>query len=851
MNLQKYILILITTLLIGCSTTRNNFFSRNYHQTTTKYNGFFNAKESMKKGLEKNLNSYSENYQNIIPINPLFNIYNSEEPKDAYPNFDRVIEKTVKVIRKHSMEIGEKEINKWIDDNYFLMAQARFYKQDYQAAINTFNYIIRKYPKSKLSNKSLIWSTKAHIKLNNLQTAEKNLNFLLVESNLSSNDQRLLYELLAEYHILNKDYSKGITAINDSFNGKEKRETKIRKHFILGQLYQLVEKGDSAIFHYDKVISMNPEYEMTFRSYLNKAQAFAYSKNEPEELLKDYQKMLKDDKNNEYRDQIFYAISEIYLNQTDTVLAVENLNNSINSFLFDLEQKQQSHLRLAEIYFDQRDYSNSFLQYDSVMNIINSEGENFLIIKRKHRQLKEVSNYENTIITQDSLLNLASLPESERNQIIDNYIKELKQKEELERQLMNSERGGNNFNLYEYNRNQNQGPNTAAGGWYFYNPSAMSFGYSEFLGRWGNRKLEDNWRRKNKNSINLEEEVVDEEDGPTEKEKYDRQYYIDQLPTSEEAQKESLDLIENSYYKLGLALKDYFSDYFGMIDCHNEMFDKFPETDFKLLILIHHMLAYQTLEMQQDFQRTLSLIFLEFPDNSYIDKNGVLLPPKGGVEISPYERVYNLFNLQKHEETLLLLDELNYQNNPNISKEEILNLRMIEAFCSAVLSGKKSYVEYLEAIVADYPETEVSSKAQLFLDVLYGSFYETDQDLYLTDFSQEHHIIISIEDLSIDMPKAQSIITNFNNTFYLEKELQVNNLLLNKETQILKVAKFDNKNLAMDYFFEMNEYEDWLIFSENKKINVMAISNPNFIKLFKQKDLNTYQSYFLEKYLNY
>ena len=94
----------------------------------------------------------------------------------------------------------------------------------------------------------------------------------------------------------------------------------------------------------------------------------------------------------------------------------------------------------------------------------------------------------------------------------------------------------------------------------------------------------------------------------------------------------------------------------------------------------------------------------------------------------------------------MLLDELNYQNNPNISKEEILNLRMIEAFCSAVLSGKKSYVEYLEAIVADYPETEISSKAQLFLDVLYGSFYETDQDLYLTDFSQEHHIIISIED---------------------------------------------------------------------------------------------------------
>ena len=101
------------------------------------------------------------------------------------------------------------------------------------------------------------------------------------------------------------------------------------------------------------------------------------------------------------------------------------------------------------------------------------------------------------------------------------------------------------------------------------------------------------------------------------------------------------------------------------------------------------------------------------------------------------------------------------------------------------------------------------------------------------------------------MPKASSIITNFNNTFYLEKDLQVNNLLLNKEVQILKVAKFDNKNLAMDYFFEIKEDESWSSFSEGKKINIMAISKPNFINLFKQKELNTYQFYFSEKYLNY
>ena len=547
MKTRQLLLIIVILFLSSCSTTRDNFFSRNYHQTTAKYNGFFNAKESMQRGLDKLRSSHKENYQKIIPIHPLYNIYVNDESKNAYPNMDRVIDKTVKVIRRHSMEINDREINKWIDDNYFLMAKARFYKQDYLAAINTFNYIVRKYPNSDLVNQSLIWATKSHIKLNNQQTAESNLSFLLTEKGLSEKDKKDVYEISSEYHIKKNEYGRAINYINKSLIGKESRDSRARKHFILGQLYQKEEKGDSAILSYDKVISLNPDYEMTFRSYLNKAQAFAFSNNNSSELLKDYQKMLKDDKNTEYRDQIFYAISEIYLNRSDTLGAIENLNNSIYSFLYNIDQKQQSHTKLADIYFNQKDYTNSFLQYDSIMNIINTEDVNYSQIKRKHKQLKEVSFYEETIAEQDSLLYLVSLPESERNKLIDDLIDGLRQKDEQAREAANADKEGGNFNIYEYNRNENKGPNTGSGGWYFYNPSAMSFGYSEFLGRWGNRKLEDNWRRKNKSEINTDEEGMVVDEGPTEKEKYDPQYYIDQLPLTAEKQKIALDLIETSY----------------------------------------------------------------------------------------------------------------------------------------------------------------------------------------------------------------------------------------------------------------------------------------------------------------
>ena len=101
----------------------------------------------------------------------------------------------------------------------------------------------------------------------------------------------------------------------------------------------------------------------------------------------------------------------------------------------------------------------------------------------------------------------------EINDIVDNLIDELKAieaKNNNDSKLSNNiERG---FNSYEYNKQAQNSLNiTSGGGWYFYNPSAISLGYSEFNTRWGNRKLEDNWRRKNKEDMTDPEGLLDGE----------------------------------------------------------------------------------------------------------------------------------------------------------------------------------------------------------------------------------------------------------------------------------------------------------------------------------------------------
>ena len=84
------------------------------------------------------------------------------------------------------------------------------------------------------------------------------------------------------------------------------------------------------------------------------------------------------------------------------------------------------------------------------------------------------------------------------------------------------------------NRNEQFGNNTSGGKWYFYNPATLSFGLSEFTKKWGKRKLEDDWRRKNKKSTKLSLEDSTSTDKKIVQNTKDPQFYLSQIPTSAE-----------------------------------------------------------------------------------------------------------------------------------------------------------------------------------------------------------------------------------------------------------------------------------------------------------------------------
>lgn len=842
MNKISAFLILIIIVITGCSTSRDNFFSRTYHQTTAKYNGYFNAKESVKAGLKKIENEHKENFQNIIPIDKINRI---ELKGQVFPNMDRAIEKTTRVITLHSMEINNKEKNKWIEDNYFLMAQARYYKKEYLASLNTFKFITRSYSSGELVNKSLIWSAKCDIRLDNLQTAKKTLQTLLDEKKLTKEELLLVYLGLSEVYINEKNYKQAVNYLEKAQKTNQLKELKPRVFFILAQLYERLQNGDKALENYNNVIKSNPDYEMSFRASLNKANSYAYSSGDPQNLLKDYNKMLKDIKNIEYRDQIYFAIAEIKLNEGDTVEAVDNYNKSLSSFLFNINQKLQTHFKLSEIYLNQKQYKSAYIQHDSILMLMDSGDERYVQTKRAHSNLNDVVINQDIIQEKDSLLALAFLTEGERNQKIDDYIEALKL-QDLEKKEQEKENNfGSNFNQYEFNRNQATLP--TGGGWYFYNPTAMSFGYSEFLTRWGNRKNENNWRRKNKNQMDEENPMgLEEVDGPSLKEKYSREYYLSKIPITKEQQDSTYNLIEKAYYNLGSSLKNKFYDYNQSIYTYETMLSRFNETEYKLLVFMQLVFLYDLLELETEKQKVLQKIKKEFPNNKYINAStGELLAVSKEGEGTEYEKIYKLYINKNYNDALELTNKALKTLNP-----DSLNIKMIQAFCISKTRGKKDFITALENIKNLHPNTKQGEESEELLDVLYGSFYENEKDIYKMEPNSEHYMILTVTDLKIDIPELQNMITKYNNKNFNSKKLEINNVLLNKETQIIKINKFKNKLEATSYLESTLTDKDWLGLYAQKGIDKMIISKSNFVNLLGQKLINEYKIYYQEKYLD-
>ncbi|HMF71427.1 MAG TPA: hypothetical protein VK616_08115, partial [Flavitalea sp.] len=551
-NLPIYPCFLVLAVLCSCSSERNTWTSKAYHNTTAHFNGYYYALEEIRKVEAVILTSHVDDYNRILKLYPSFD-------STLAKGFDKEIQEAVKMA---SIAIQRHPNSKWVDDGYILVGKARMYSLDWGNAIQTFKFVntnSREKDAKHLAILNLIRTYIEHKEMNNALAAID----YLEKANLSkSNKKKFLLEKAYYYQFLS-DYDqmvRNLTAADDLLKKKDRRG---RIYFIIGQVYQELGFESEAYNYYKKCLGTNPEYEVDFYARLYMAQVTEISKNrDVNAARKSFRKLLKDSKNKEFRDKIYYEMGIFELKQHDMKEAIHFLNRSVRSGN-NKRIQGEAYLKLGEIYYDTlKNYELSQAYYDSAITALPSDYEGYASIKARQEILNEFVKHLKTVQWQDSLLALSNLDSATLRLKVDSAVtaerkiaelKAGKKKRRSNRVEIETVSSDNFFN------NDNE-TNEVSSDWYFGNPASMGVGQSEFKRVWGDIKLEDNWRRSQRissaftdntatnDSTNTSSNGASAAKVPENADPVEVAFAgLDkQIPRTEEAKKEALDKIEEA-----------------------------------------------------------------------------------------------------------------------------------------------------------------------------------------------------------------------------------------------------------------------------------------------------------------
>ena len=850
-------------LLLGCSTKKNKFPNRAYHNLNARFNGFYWAREALKEGVLKLDKSHVDDYSRILPF------YRYADEKAAFSNnshWDRAITKTSTVIAKHSMLIKGKEHCRWIDENYLVLGQGHYFKRDYFEAIDVFEYVVYKYKDNPSKYLALLWLIKTYNAQNSVINTQAIIALLDADKNFPKKHQGMLESLKAEYFVMMGDREKAIAALKKAIPLEKSKKQRARLTFILAQLHEELGQHSKASNYYQQCASMAPPYEMLFNAKIRRALTVSSRNNKA--VKKELHKMLQDPKNREYRDQIHFALGEMAIKEKDTTLAVKHFSLSAITSVTNTRQKAESYLRLADINFERRSYRYAQAYYDSTVTFLPKDHKEYFTASNKKSSLTSLIRNIETIYAEDSLMKISMWDTVKINKHIDNIIEEITKKEEKEKELASNLNNPNNpFNPANNQNNPNSQNTNSSGNWYFYNPSQISFGVADFLKRWGPREHEDDWRRSNKQSALPEEgeNTVSGKDSVPKNEvvvsdNKKREYYLKNIPFSEEAKKKSKEKTVEAYYTLGNIYKEQLQDIPQAIETFEEFLKKHPENKYQLscYYLLYRM--YLSISDKGMSDKYRNLILGKYPDTEYAR---MIKNPEYGKELmaskNEVEKFYNETYSQFKKGNYAAVISRCQTADSLYGKTDIApKFLLLRAMAIGKTGNQPEYENALQKIIIKYPKDPVRTKAQELLDAskkLSASGFTPspadtvkEKPLFEYDKKAEHFVIVLFSGQRFKGNDLKIKISDFNAEYFANSSLNISSSLFDLETGLVVIKSYNGGDKAYDYTRML--VGDVKIFGDAdlNEYQVLAISSDNYAKLLQSRKKNEYFKFHQENY---
>ncbi len=709
-NLKVILFTLSACIIYSCSTQKDNASSRSIQNLTARYNYIYNSNVIISTHQQDLTESHRENYDQILPV------YLGPEIDSSFVVKDDAGSKAIDdVIKKAQVIILEKSYSNYLDDAYILLGKAQFYKGNYFNAAEYFNYTTKNYKENTKSYiEALNWKARSLMQVRRLSEAGALLDTLAhTIAGLKSNTAEPL-ATLAQMAIYHHKYPEAISFLKDAIKASNNKPNKIRWTYILAQLSEQQQNFDNALLYYRKVEKSNAPFEMYFNANLNriKINALMGGKrlNRQDELLR----LLKDDKNTDYNDQVYYQIAESLLADGEFEKAKKYYNLSIQKSEKNQYQKGLSYLKMADLNFKNlHNYLNAKLYYDSAVNTLPKTYPGYEVILKKNQNLEYLTKRYQIIAKEDTLQAIAKLPENERQTKIEAIFNP------VIATVTNTEQNNNPANPFGFettarNRTQNSGT------FYFSNSGAVSSGYSDFKKKWGNRKLEDNWRQSIRSSSQTTNQDIASniDDGATAKQDQTAQAapdktvlikeYTDALPTNPELLTKSNQNIIDAYYDIASFYLQELNDPEEAEEVYQILLHRFPNNN-------HLAASYYSLFLiskGKDEARSNAYknkVLKEYPNSIYAK---IILDPSFSLKQTEMETAMNkqynetFEQYQKHDYTGVMqkVDGVMQTSNNNYLSPQF-------AYLKAIAIGRTNHVDSLltafEGIASTYADDRI------------------------------------------------------------------------------------------------------------------------------------------------
>ena len=867
----RYTFGLVLFFLGACSSQRDTFTNRAFHNLTSHYNAYFLADTKIKAAENQVLENYKEDYTQILPV---FIPIDSSTIQGNKVSLDSARELSSKAIDWH-------RISKWVDDSYFLIGKIDYLQARTDDSKNAFRYVNSQSKDKDLRHKALISLLRLYIDQQALEDANFTIDYLSKETEISTENTFELYKTLAYYYETRADQNGVIGALDRATNYTSDKKERSRLYFILAQRYQREGIDALAFDYFQKSLEGNPPYERAFFATLYAQQVAELNASKDLKKVRNYYEGLYEDpKNKDLKDVVIFERALFEEKQNDIPLTLELLHQAAKETGSIPRLKGYIYQKLADIKFSQfKDYRATKYYLDSALTFIKTEDP---VAKQLTEQKTSLDTYVfhfERIEKNDSLIQLASLPEEEQVLRAEKFIEDEKQRLAELKSKTESPKSTSIFdNLLAF------GDKASGSTFYFDNSAALQQGAIEFVRTWGNRPLQDNWRRKaaltqaasQLPTSDAADSLPDSSAASDSTAIPSVETLLASIPKSPEQLSKANTELEESYFELGKVLYFQLKEPKRSQEYLEALVQQYPKTLKKPEA--YYLLYLGQKELKGNFNVYTQLLNLEFPESPYtfsVNNPEASVGNKASLESAKgYEQAYNAYYEGNYAQTreLIFATLEKYPLTRNTEKLLLLN-----AMVSGKLESKEEFKSKLVAFIQSAKEEDLLTLAKAMLQPLLSqqeldkassaptvgetpvatqeaekekvSENEVKDSPYKATDDQTHIFVVALTPADVETAKnLLSDLETFHAQSFGNSRLRTGNMNLSADLSIYIISPFSNAEKALNYLNTFQEKFTSSGLMEEVKNKAFFISIENFQILNRTKDLEEYRQFFTSTY---